>query len=296
MTSPRQTLLTIALAQIRSEPGAVARNLAQAKDAIREARTLSADLVVFPELYLQGYRADDAFAALAEPIDGPSVRSLAALAAEIEVHVVFGMARREPTRKLSFNSACMVGPSGLVGVYDKVHLPAFSGIDETRYFAPGGSLLTVDTPFGRTGIQICYDASFPEVTRSFALDGATLNVVLSAAPVQFEATWPPMLHVRSRENGIPTLFCNSVGNQRDSAFFGGSAIVDSMGQVVAKGGDRDELVIAQLDQGDVARVRSAWPRLRDRRPDLYGAVCSPYDERVLSCTVQPDADLGGSAG
>src|SRR5260370_39187862 len=80
-----------------------------------------------------------------------------------------------------YNAAMLIGPDGLVGSYRKVHLP-YLGVD--RFLTPGNLPFQVfDLPFGRVGMNICYDASFPEASRALKLLGAQL--------IALPTNWPP---------------------------------------------------------------------------------------------------------
>ncbi|MGH2618060.1 MAG: carbon-nitrogen hydrolase family protein, partial [Thermomicrobiales bacterium] len=120
------TTITVGLAQLNSELGNSAVNLLRAEEYIARAAADGCDLVMFPELYLQGYRADELFVDVAEPIPGPATRRLEALARKHDLYIVMGMGRLEETfPHLVYNSLCFVGPEGLLGFYDKVHLGTF---------------------------------------------------------------------------------------------------------------------------------------------------------------------------
>lgn len=119
--------VSIGLAQLNSVIGDSAANLERAEEYIARAAAAGCDLVMFPELYLQGYRADDLYADIAEPIPGPTTQRLAELAERHGLYIVMGMGRREDEfPHLVYNSLCFVGPEGLLGSYDKVHLGTFT--------------------------------------------------------------------------------------------------------------------------------------------------------------------------
>lgn len=89
--------------------------------------------------------------------------------------------RAGAARPVLWNTAQLVGPHGILGSYDKTHIPQL-GVD--RFVQPGQGLYAVpDTALGRIGLQICYDWRFPEVTRSLALQGAELVAMPTCSPV-----------------------------------------------------------------------------------------------------------------
>jgi predicted amidohydrolase len=198
----------VALAQLNADVGNSAANLDRAMAYVARAAEARADVVLYPEFYLEGYRADEQLARIAEPIPGPATERLTATAREYDLYIVMGMARLEKHYPyLVYNSLCFVGPEGLVGdgFYDKIHLGTFHPYIEGVYFAPGRRVPVFDTRLGRLSVQICYDVWYPELTRSYALKGAIANLVISAGPSGSAQGWTTMLQARSMENLMPSV-------------------------------------------------------------------------------------------
>lgn len=140
------------------------------------ASVMGADILVFPELCLTGYdvfSSDDAEmddkAALCETVEGPFVSEISKTVKSYGVMTVFGFAER--AGNVFYNSAAAVYPNGDMKVYRKLHLFGREGL-----FFKGGNLpLLLDTPWGKTGLGICYDTyNFPELLRYYAAKGARL--------------------------------------------------------------------------------------------------------------------------
>lgn len=264
----------IGLAQLNSTLGDNAANLCRAEEYIARAAGEGCDLVMFPELYLQGYRADETFVDTAEPVPGPTTERLEILARQHDLSIVMGMGRlEEEFPHLIYNSLCFVGPEGLLGYYDKVHLGTFHPYIEGVYFAPGKRAPVFETRFGRVSLQICYDSWFPELTRTYALKGSLLNLVISAGPSGSEDAWKTMLRARSMENAFPSVYCNTVGKQKDFAFFGGSKIVNAKGIVTTEAKyDEEDFVVGEADIEEALRIRRHWLLFRERNPAVYAGV------------------------
>src|SRR5262245_17307882 len=90
-----QGTVKVALAQLNSELGNNKANLQRAEGFIDRANAEGCDLIMFPELYLQGYRADERFVEVAEPVPGPASERLAEVARDCNIYIVMGMGRLE---------------------------------------------------------------------------------------------------------------------------------------------------------------------------------------------------------
>jgi predicted amidohydrolase len=272
-------------------------NLANHLGGIAEAAAAGADLVVFPEASLQGYPPlaspgnlrdvlDTAYAT-AEPLDGPRVARLSEAARNFGVHVIFGMTERGSRPGVVFNSSVLIGPTGVLGAYRKVHV----GIHEQVIWSRGREWPVFDTPFGRIGMLICYDQVFPESCRELMLRGADLVVMPTAWSLRPDETSPEsslsveqyLLYGRARaaENCIWFISSNFTGRLGNSTFFGHSQVIDPLGRVIADTGSKPEprLVLANVDVRSGIESAYAWGTgaklWRDRRPDMYTSVSAP---------------------
>ena len=240
----------------------------------RAVRTAPPGVVVLPELANTGYcfatRAESERAA--EPLDGPTVTLLHALAAERDSLVVCGIA--EKAEGGPFNTAVAVDGSGLLGTYRKVHL----WHREPDHFTPGDAEPTVlDTRFGRIGLVVCYDLEFPEWPRMAALAGAELL----CAPVNWPATTRPsgerpIEQVAAQAAASASRFAVAVadraGPERGVDWVGGSIIVAQDGYPRTPPAlGTPALLTAPID---IAASRDKhWAErndaFADRRPELY---------------------------
>ncbi|ESX28826.1 carbon-nitrogen hydrolase family protein [Mesorhizobium sp. LSJC264A00] len=275
------------------------RNLTRMLEMVEEAAAAGVRLLVLPEMALQGY-ADFAFpygdsnmtrwkqyyVREAEPIPGPSTEILAQAARRHGMFIQFGLAERALHGHVLFNSTALVGPTGLVGIYRKIHAHG-----EYPYFAPGEDHSTVDTPLGRLASIICYDLCFPELLRSYALQGADMFLMSTAWPMS------PSGHDRSNDDSGRAMdlmaqsnaFCNHawllISNHCEKRatplvnYYGGTQIVDPFGKVVAYLAEDEGLAIHEADiKGEVERARTDGAAgvntslLHDRRPEHYGLL------------------------
>lgn len=269
-------------AAIQLEPvfGDVVANLALIEQAVRQAAADGAELVVLPELCTTGYVFADRAEAdtLAEPVTGPTVAALAALAAELGLHLVAGFAERDGAQL--FNSAALLGPQGLIGTYRKVHL----WDQENAVFEPGDLGLPVfDTTLGKLALLICYDLWFPEASRALALQGAeVLCVPTNWVPIPGQRVDAPAMaltlcQAAAHVNSVYLIAADRVGVERGQPFIGQSLIVAPTGWPVAPPASATEpaMVAARIDPGKGLRQRT-WNQyndpVADRRPEVYAAA------------------------
>jgi len=264
--------ITIALAQIASRVADKEYNIKLMEKKIKEASQKDADLIVFPELALTGYLCRDLVYELAEPLsEGLSFQRIAKIAKRESVHVAFGMIERsEKVSAVIYNTSVLVGPSGFVGKYRKMHLPTHSVFEEKRYFRPGYETPVFKTSLGKVGMIICYDVYFPELTRILKLKGAQLIICISASPSTRRVFFEALTVARAMENTVFLAFTNLVGIEDGLQFWGGSRLVAPSGNVVAQAKyDEEDLILAKINYADMKRIEAFVPTLRDLRPEFY---------------------------
>ncbi len=250
---------------------------------LRSPSVAECDLVVFPECMLTGYCYDSAEEAMpiAQTLPGPASEAIGKICQVNDQYVAFGLLERSLTGEL-YNSCVLIGPTGIVGVYRKVHLP-YLGID--RFVTQGREpFRTWDADGMRVGMHICYDASFPECSRSLALEGADLIILPTNWPPGADTFAKYLPNARALENNVFFLAVNRVGEERGFRFIGQSRMCDTNGNSLAEGGDSGEVAI--ITDIDIDRARSkrlvrvpgkhVIDRLADRRPEYYNKLVEPH--------------------
>ena len=195
----------IAALQMVSAPH-VAENLAEAGRLIEIAAARGADLVALPEYFgILGMKDTDKVDVREPDGDGPIQRFLSDAARKHGVWIVGGSAPLVSTDPRRVRNSCLVyDNSGTqVARYDKIHLFGFQMGDEqyheARTIEPGATLVTVESPFGRLGLSICYDLRFPELYR--AMKEVDIILVPSAfTETTGRAHWETLLRARAIEN------------------------------------------------------------------------------------------------
>ena len=259
------------------------------------------DFVLFSELATTPYfcGADDRrWFGYAEPLDGPSVRLMQDEAKRRETHIVLPFYERGRVPGEFYNAAVLIGPDGeiipgtlpdgrQVHCYRKCHIPdTYSyepGLNERYYFRGGPGFPVFETIFGRVGILICYERSFPEAWRLLALQGSQLVFCPVAAygPARAES-FVYELRTAAHQNGVFVVASNKGGPETVEAervFSGQSVIVDPMGTVLAEGPQRSgpACLRATLDLEQCHEWATRFHFFRDRRPDLYRTLADPWN-------------------
>jgi predicted amidohydrolase len=220
-----------------------------------------ADLVVLPELWANGGFAYDSWEASAQPIDGAIVSTLRDAARDLGAMVHMGsLVERDETGRL-FNTSVLLGADGeILATYRKIHLFGF-GEGEPKLMTPGGDVVVYDG----LGLATCYDLRFPELFRRLLDAGADLVLIPAAWPAKRVAHWRLLAQARAVENQSYVVACNTAGEHGGVAMGGGSIVVDPWGAVLAEAGTAEQVLVVDLDLDTVARTRSSFPILADRR-------------------------------
>jgi len=271
-------MIRLALVQMRCADDS-APNLERTLAFIDEAAREGAQIVALQELfnlpYFPNRERDERFLDLAEPIPGPATNAVAEKARQHGLIIMAPVYERE-IAGVYYNTAAMIGPDGnIIGKFRKMHIPHSGHIIEKFYFKPGNLGFPVfETAHGKIGILICYDRHFPEGARALGLAGAELLLIPVASPrLQARDVYMKELMAMAIANQVFVAAVNRVGEENGDAFYGSSLVCDPRGNIVAQAGsDGDEVLIADIDLAEVAKIRNSWLFYRDRRPDAYGSL------------------------
>jgi predicted amidohydrolase len=247
-------------------------NLARMDSWIRQARKQGAQLICFPELTVTGYSTRPEIKDAAEPIPGPISRRLQKLAHEHQMVILAGMAEKDEKNRI-FASHLIVTPDEISGVYRKIHIAP----PERSIFSPGERIPLFEAAGIRLGIQLCYDAHFPELSTRMAVDGADVIFMPHASPrgtpqEKFNS-WMRHLTARAFDNGVFIVACNQSGkNQKGLEFPGLAVIIGPSGNVMQdETSGREGMLVTDLKAEALSAVRDHKMRyfLPNRRPELY---------------------------
>jgi predicted amidohydrolase len=258
--------------QMESGPD-LAANLERARALTQRAAEAGATLVVLPEVFAwRGLRTDEA--TNVSPIPGPVSDFLRTLARELAVTLVGGsFLERSERPGMSYNTSLLIDASGTIrATYRKMHLfdvdlPGQVTVRESDGRIPGTDVVTAATDVGTIGLSICYDLRFPELYRRLVRADATIVTIPAAFTAYTGAAhWEPLLRARAIENQVYVIAPNQSGKSPHGfPDYGHSMIVDPWGTVVARAGDGEAIVTAEIDAGLLARVRREMPCLGHTR-------------------------------
>jgi predicted amidohydrolase len=262
------SVIKVAVAQIETHLGDLDGNLDRHLTFIEKARNDGIDLLLFPEMSLPGHSGGGETLRLAIRRDDPRLTKLAKAAGPMAT--VVGLIEEGPAAQF-YNSTYTFHNGDLAHIYRKINLATYGGYDDGKHFASGRYVETFFvTPEWRVCILICNDCWNPALVYLAALHGATLLLVPAssgreAVGSDFDnpASWTVALDFYSLVYGLPIVFANRVGTEPGLTFWGGSRVVDAFGHAVAKGGEGEEIVAAELDYTSVRKARYRLPSVRD---------------------------------
>lgn len=278
--------VTVALVQMAMSKDETA-NMKKALELTAKAAKQGAQIVVLPELFLGPYfcqKPDDKSAfETAQPVPGPATATLADAARQHKIVLVGGSVFEKSADGKFYNTAAVFGPDGkTIGTYRKTHIPEDILYHEQHYFEPGDTGVRVfDTPYGKISVLICYDQWYPEAARMAALKGAEIVFYPTAIGVidedvednitgDWQGMWTNAQLGHAAANNMYVCGINRVGKEGAITFWGGSFIADPSSKVLAKGGNKEEIIMAVCDLARVKPLQKAWRFLENRRPNMYG--------------------------
>jgi N-carbamoylputrescine amidase len=263
--------VTLCLAIVSCRYNRFDDNLNTCIDMVQTAAQNGADLIVFPEMNLTGYVTDPQLSSVARPVDSRLTDTLSGLADRLNLAILAGLAEKVKGR--IFASHLVFIPHTTYGRYQKLHIAP----NEQDLFTPGSRIPLFEHAGVRFGIQLCYDAHFPELSTVMALNGADLIVFPHASPRGTKTdkftSWMRHLPARAFDNGVYVAAVNQTGDNGAGLKFPGLALVIGPdGNLVSKSfSGENHLAFVSLDPKRLDHVRSHRMRyfLPYRREDLF---------------------------
>jgi len=248
------------------------KNLESSSHFISLASKKGAKIIIFPEMNLTGYVAGPGIMSICRPIDGDMVNLFSNMANDFKITILIGLAEKTPNNKI-YASHLVFCQDRPFEKYRKIHTAPF----EKKYFTAGNKIAIFKSYGLKFGIQLCYDAHFPELTLAMALKQADIIFIPHASPrgssQEKYDSWIRHLRARAFDNGLYIAACNQTGDNTKGLFFPGiSILIGPDGNILNKSIDETEgLHIINIEKTVLDRVRSHKMRyfLPNRRSDLF---------------------------
>lgn len=274
--SKLQQIHTVAAVQLKAS-GTAEQNIAGAEKQIALAAEQGAELIVLPEHFVYYNEKDlSAAAALEADQSGPARSFFAAQARQHNTWLVAGTLPmfKGKDRTRPYATSLLYDPLGNESArYEKIHLfdvlvqATGKRYYESDSYQPGDQAICATTDVGTLGMSVCYDLRFPEYYRLLVDQGAEILVVPSAfTAATGEAHWLLLLQARAVENLCYVIGANICNRDHPGKpTWGGSAIIDPWGSVLAELADEESFIIAEIDRRRIADLRASMPVLEHRR-------------------------------
>jgi len=270
VANPEPGVTRIAAVQLAAGPN-IKGNLNESGRLIEMAAEQGAKLVALPEYFaIMGLKDVDKVKAREKPGAGQIQEFLSATARRLAVWLVGGSVPLACANPEKVRNSCLVydDKGKLAARYDKLHLFGFEmgkeRYQEERTIEPGKDVVTVDTPFARLGLSICYDLRFPELYR--AMKEVDIILVPSAfTETTGKAHWETLIRARAIENLAYVLAPAQGGyhlNGRET--HGDSMIVDPWGVVLDRLPRGSGVVVAGVNLQHLRNLRQSLPALTHR--------------------------------
>jgi agmatine deiminase len=262
-------------------------NLRHALKLAREAAEGGAKIICLQELFRMPYFPQGEgkdVSHYAEVIPGKSTLAFTDLSGDFQVTVIVPLFEQGEEGRF-FNTAVVIDNGQLISSpYRKVHIPYDPLFFEKSYFYPGDHYGVYDCSSARIGVLICYDQWFPEAARAATLLGAEIifyptaigwiKGVRDTPEGDWRNAWETVQRGHAIANGVHLAAVNRVGTEGDLQFWGSSFIADSFGNIIARAGEEEEVLLADISPGKNEEIREGWGFLRNRRPDTYQLLTS----------------------
>lgn len=268
-------VLRIATVCMHARPHDMEGNLSRMESFAREASEKEVDVLCFPELSISGYILKDAQKVYPRAFTREILERTVGLSRKNRLVIIAGMIEVTEEEK-PYISQIVAGPEGILGIYRKTHLSP----QERACYGAGRKIEVFRYRDFVFGVQLCYEAHFPEISTVMALRGAEVIFMPHASPrgtpEEKLRSWLRHLPARAFDNGLFIAACNQGGKTEQGLVFPGIALVlDPAGRIVVQYTEnREELVLTDLDRDMIQQIRGHRMRyfLPHRRPDLYAEI------------------------
>ena len=262
----------ICIAQINYNSENIQRHVEKIKNIIKNYK--SYDLIVFPELILHGHpsfeRPEGFLYRKMKVMYSAISKDLYQFVKSSNARIIVGEVKRWGERY--YNVATYIDKD-VTQSYTKTH------VHWTESFVPGSELKVFDSPFGKIGITICFDAAFSEVWRVLSLKDADIIVNISAVPGEFPVDYMWRRFVGAAiYNQVFVVYANRPGR----FFSGHSAVFGPQGDILVSSGSKETIIEVDIDLDEVHRWRNEEQIYPNRRPLLYRDIVNRHKPGLMT--------------
>lgn len=268
---PEKTL-KIALAITNSQVGKISSNLEAMNRQVNEAASNGASLICFPEMNITGYYNNLDLKKWSLPCICPELDTVESFASSSSITIIAGFSEISSDQQL-YATQGVFYPDGQKSFYRKLHIAP----PEKEIFQKGNEVPVFDYLGIKFGVQLCYDAHFPELSTIMSIKGVDLILFPHASPrgnsEKKMRSWLRHLTARAFDNGIYVAACNQCGENGKGLFFPGIALVVSPSGELQSSllTENDDILYFEISKNDLADFRSSRMKyfLPNRRTDLF---------------------------
>ena len=254
-------------------------NLDEASSMIARSIEKNANFIILPEMFNCPYSNDKFIEYGEEEHESITLNTIAELARENDVYILAGSIPERENDKL-YNTSYLFDRTGkIIAKHRKMHLFDIDVKDkitfkESDVLTAGDDFTVADTEFGKVGVGICYDVRFVELARIMAENGASILFYPGAFnQTTGPAHWELLFRSRALDNQV---FCVGVAPalNEDASYhsYGHSIVTNPWGEVITQAGEKEELIICEIDLSEIKKVREELPVLKNKRKDLYEVI------------------------
>ncbi len=254
-----------------------AQNLSQAITLAQLAADKGAKIICFQQLFTSPWfprEVNEEYFALAEDLNQGTIPALCQLAKQNKVVLICPIFEKTGSGRY-YNSAVVINNDGkILGQYRKMHIPDLPLWKERFYFEPGDMGFGVfKTDYATIGVQLCWDAFFPEGFRILALKGAQIVFCPTASAYATHQRWKRVLCGHAITDHLYIMRVNRVGKEERQTFYGNSFCLDPHGDLLQEAGDGEQsILLCEIDLEEISKLRQHWTFFQNRRPESYREI------------------------
>lgn len=239
------------------------KNMEKAGKLMEQAQKQNVDLLVFPEMTLTGFTMNTDLAG-EEMLFSPTLRFFKESSRKYHMAMAFGYV--EDFGQEYYNKLMIVSDGRIIYDYDKIH--PFNYSDEGKHYIGGHEIKTTRLQDIELSGFVCYDLRFPEIFQVVS-GQADMILVIANWPKDRILHWETLLRARAIENQCYIIGVNRIGRGNDIEYIESSMAFDPMGERLTKPHSKSELMVVDVDPGNVKKIRTQFPFKQDRQTELY---------------------------